>query len=46
MELKELNKRPGIDQNKKLYASFTQFDKLLIELRKKDLPHATVNYYT
>lgn len=43
MEIRELNKRQGIDQNKKLYASYTQFDKLLMELRKKELPHETVN---
>ena len=43
MEIKELKNRPDIDQHKKLYASYTQFDKLLMELRTKELPNETVN---
>lgn len=43
MEIKELIKRPGIDQNKRLFASYSQFDKLLLELRKKELPEEIVN---
>lgn len=37
MEIKELKKRPDLDQNKKLNNSFNQFSKLLDELRKKEL---------
>lgn len=43
MDIKELKNRPDIDQHKKLYASYIQFDKLLMELRKKELPNETVN---
>jgi hypothetical protein len=43
MILKELKNRPNINQNKKLYAFYTQFGKLLMELRTKDLPDDTVN---
>lgn len=43
MEIKELKNRPDIDQHKKLYASYNQFDKLLIELRRKELTNETVN---
>jgi len=43
MEIKELKNRPGIDQHKKLYAAYAQFDKLLMELRAKELPNETVN---
>ena len=43
MEIKELKNIPDIDQHKKLYASYAQFDKLLMELRTKELPNETVN---
>ncbi|MCW5518796.1 hypothetical protein J1N09_03035 [Aureitalea sp. L0-47] len=43
MDIKELKNRPDIDQHKKLYASYAQFDKLLVELRTKELPNETVN---
>lgn len=43
MDIKELKNRPDIDQHKKLYTSYTQFDKLLMELRTKELPLETVN---
>ncbi|MCI2228922.1 hypothetical protein MC378_07065 [Polaribacter sp. MSW13] len=42
MEIKELKNRPEKYQDKKLYASYTQFDKLLMELRTKKLPKGTV----
>ncbi|MFT4736405.1 MAG: hypothetical protein ACI8QD_000187 [Cyclobacteriaceae bacterium] len=38
MEIKKLNKRPGIDADKKLGRALIQFEGLLTELRKKDLP--------
>lgn len=38
MEIKKLNERHGIDQNKKLIGAYTQFYKLLTELRNKELP--------
>ena len=37
MEIKELVKRPSIDQNKKLNSAYTQLGKLLTELKKKEL---------
>jgi hypothetical protein len=43
MEIKELKKRPGFDHNKGLIASYSQFDKLLMELRKKELTQEIVN---
>jgi hypothetical protein len=43
MEIKELKNRLDIDQYKKLYASYNQFDKLLMELRKKELTNETIN---
>jgi hypothetical protein len=43
MDIKELKNRPDIDQHKRLYASYAQFDKLLVELRTKELPNETVN---
>jgi len=42
MEIKELKKRPSIDQNKRLTSSYAQFDKLLMELKKKELPDEIV----
>lgn len=38
MEIKALNKIPGIDQNEKLLNAFNQLDKVLIELKKKEVP--------
>ncbi len=43
MEIKELNKKPGIEQNKELIRAYTQFDKLLTELKKKEIPIEIVN---
>ncbi|MCJ7758626.1 MAG: hypothetical protein MUP24_10810 [Gillisia sp.] len=43
MEIKELKKRLNINQNKKLISAYTQFDKLLSELKKKELPNEIVN---
>lgn len=42
MEIKGLKEIPGIDQNKKLIAAYTQFDNLLTELKKKELPDEIV----
>lgn len=44
MDIKELKNRPDIDQHKKLYASYSQFDKLLMELKTKELSNKTVNF--
>jgi hypothetical protein len=44
MEIKELKKRPSIGQNKKLISAYDQFDKLLTELKKKELPEEIVNF--
>lgn len=44
MEIKELIKRPSINQNKKLIRDYAQFDKLLTELKKKALPEEIVKY--
>lgn len=38
MQLKELKKRPSIEQNKKFNNAYVQFETLLTELRKKTLP--------
>ena len=43
MEIKELKNRPDIHQYKKLYAYYTQFNKLLMDLRAKKLSDETVN---
>lgn len=43
MKIKELNKRTSIDQNKKLTYAYTQLDKLLTELKKRELPDDIVN---
>lgn len=43
MEIKELKNRPDIGQHQKLFASYSQFEKLLMELRKKELTNETVN---
>ena len=42
MEIKELKKRPSMDQNKKLISAYAQFDQLLTELKKKELPEEIV----
>ena len=44
MEIKELKKRPSIGQNKKLTSTYSQFDKLLNELKKKELPEEIVKF--
>ena len=42
MEIKELNKRPNIEQNIKLSRKFFQFEKLIDELKKKELPNEII----
>ncbi len=42
MELKPLNKRPEIEQNKRLYAKFIKLEALILELRKKEIPNEIV----
>jgi len=42
MEIIELNQKPGIDTNVKLKEAYVQFESLLFELRKKDLPEGLV----
>jgi hypothetical protein len=44
MEIQELKKRPNFDQNKKLVSAHAQFDKLLTELKKKELPEGIIKY--
>jgi len=44
MEIKELNERPGIDQNKKLQNAYAKFSKLRAELKKKEIPDEIVYY--
>ena len=43
MVIIELKNRPDIDQNKKLFASYTQFNNLLMELRTRKLSAETIN---
>jgi len=43
MELQALNKRSDLDQNKKLKDRFTQFEKLISELKKRDIPAELVS---
>jgi hypothetical protein len=38
MEIKELTKKQGIEQNKRLVKAYDQFNKLLSALKKKELP--------
>jgi hypothetical protein len=45
MEIKELKKRPSIDQNKKLVSAYAQFDKLLTELKKKGTSRRNCKVY-
>ena len=42
MEIKELNKRPNIEQNIKLNRKFLQFEKLISELKTKEIPNEIV----
>lgn len=42
MKIKELKRRPGIDQNKKLSDAYAQFDTLLLELRNRHLPEEII----
>lgn len=42
MIIEELTKNPDINLNKKLNRDFSQFDDLLTEIRKKDLPDGIV----
>jgi hypothetical protein len=42
MKINELNQKPGIDKDIKLEKTYTQFGKLLIELRKNNLPDGIV----
>ena len=47
MEIKQLIKKSDFDQNKKLVHAFNQLNKLLIELKKKDVPDkiiVVINY--
>ena len=43
MKIKELKNRPDINQHKKLYATYTQFDKLIRVLSTKQLPTETIS---
>ena len=44
MEIKELNKRPEVDQDKKSKCKFVNFEKLIAELSKKDLSSEIVDF--
>jgi len=43
MEFKELEKRPGYHSDKKLAKKYAEFDKLIDELKKKEIPEEIVN---
>ena len=46
MKIKELDKREITDSNKKLVVAFSQFDNLLTQLKKRELPEdiaSTIN---
>jgi len=43
MDIKELDKRPNIEQDKKLTNKYVYFDKLIDELKKRELPSEIVN---
>ncbi len=48
MKLTELNPRPGIEEDAKLHRVFAQFEKLISELDKRELPEnivTTINQY-
>ena len=38
MVINELHKIPGNDQNTKLFKAFSQFEQVLVELKRKELP--------
>lgn len=42
MRITELNQKPDIEKNVKLKETYAQFEKLLVELRKRDLPDGLV----
>ena len=42
MEIIELVKRPNIEQDKKLTTRYAYFDKLIVELNKKEIPSEVV----
>ena len=42
LEIQELNKRPNIEQNIKLKRVFIQFEKLIFELKTKEIPEEIV----
>ena len=44
MDIKELNKTPNIEQNIKLNRRFMQFEKLIDELKTKELPDEIVEF--
>lgn len=43
MEIQEFNKRPSIESNKKLANKYVNFEKMMNELRKKEIPSEIVN---
>ena len=43
MEIIELVKRPNIEQDKKLTNKYAYFDKLIVELKKKEIPSEIVD---
>ena len=44
MKINELNQKPDIEKNVKLKETYVQFEKLLFELRKRDLADGLVIY--
>lgn len=48
MKITQLKKRPNIGQDKKLNDKFTHFEKLINELKKKEIPSdivSSINQY-
>ncbi len=43
MEIKKINKRPNIEQHKKLANKYACFEKLINELKKREVPPEIVN---
>ncbi len=43
MEIKDLEKRPNIEQDKKLMKKYAYFEKLITELNKKEIPTEIAN---
>lgn len=43
MEIKELKKKANIEQDKKLNKRYTYFEKLIIELEKKEIPSEIID---